>query len=231
MVCVDDAYYGMFFDEACETESLFGAARQGVEQPPRRQGRRRARRRSSSGGCASASSPSASRTGPRRAYKALEDKTAGLIRAYVSNISQPRPVGGPEGAQRSRLPQAAGGEGGGPARRAPRSTAKECRKAEYADCWDVYPFNSGYFMCLRLKDADADAVRVRLLDDHGVGDDRARQDASCGSRSPASPRPRSRASSAPPRRRSARCAGSSPSSAGAFTRSRRPGGIPQGRSR
>jgi hypothetical protein len=33
----------------------------------------------------------------------------------------------------------------------------------------VYPFNSGYFMCLRLKGADADTVRVRLLDDHGVG--------------------------------------------------------------
>ena len=48
-------------------------------------------------------------------------------------------------------------------------TARECRRPEYADCWDVYPFNSGYFMCLRLKDADADAVRLRLLDDHGVG--------------------------------------------------------------
>ena len=48
-------------------------------------------------------------------------------------------------------------------------TARECARPEYADCWDVYPFNSGYFMCLRLKDADADAVRVRLLDDHGVG--------------------------------------------------------------
>ena len=48
-------------------------------------------------------------------------------------------------------------------------TAKECRKAEYADCWDVYPFNSGYFMCLRLKGADADTVRVRMLDDSGVG--------------------------------------------------------------
>jgi hypothetical protein len=48
-------------------------------------------------------------------------------------------------------------------------TAQECRKPAYADCWDVYPFNSGYFMCLRLKGADADTVRVRLLDDHGVG--------------------------------------------------------------
>jgi serine/threonine protein kinase len=49
------------------------------------------------------------------------------------------------------------------------AVARECRKPEYADCWDVYPFNSGYFKCLRLKDTDADTVRLRLLDDHGVG--------------------------------------------------------------
>jgi hypothetical protein len=46
---------------------------------------------------------------------------------------------------------------------------KESRKAEYADCWDVYPFNSGYFMCVRLKGADADAVRMRALEESGVG--------------------------------------------------------------
>jgi DNA-binding transcriptional MocR family regulator len=33
----------------------------------------------------------------------------------------------------------------------------------------VYPYNSGYFMCLRLKEADADTVRLKLLDEHGVG--------------------------------------------------------------
>ena len=38
-------------------------------------------------------------------------------------------------------------------------TSAECHKAEYADCWDVYPFNSGYFMCLRLKGVEADAAR------------------------------------------------------------------------
>lgn len=40
---------------------------------------------------------------------------------------------------------------------------------KYADAWDVYPFNSGYFMCLRLKHVDAEALRVHLLDAYGVG--------------------------------------------------------------
>ena len=49
------------------------------------------------------------------------------------------------------------------------ATGRECRKPEYQPFWDVYPYNSGYFMCLRLKRADAETVRTRLLDDHGVG--------------------------------------------------------------
>jgi hypothetical protein len=48
-------------------------------------------------------------------------------------------------------------------------TGVECRRPEYRDCWDVYPYNSGYFMCLRLRGADADQVRQKLLDEHGVG--------------------------------------------------------------
>ena len=39
----------------------------------------------------------------------------------------------------------------------------------YADAWVPYPFNSGYFMCLRLERADAGEVRLRLLDEDGVG--------------------------------------------------------------
>ena len=39
----------------------------------------------------------------------------------------------------------------------------------YADSWDVYPFNSGYFMCLRVKGVDAEQLRVHLLDNYGVG--------------------------------------------------------------
>jgi aspartate/methionine/tyrosine aminotransferase len=39
----------------------------------------------------------------------------------------------------------------------------------FGDSWDVYPFNSGYFMCVRAKGVDAETVRVALLDEHGVG--------------------------------------------------------------
>jgi len=40
---------------------------------------------------------------------------------------------------------------------------------KYADGFDVYPFNSGYFMCIRLKDVDAEQLRLHLLDNYGVG--------------------------------------------------------------
>ena len=33
----------------------------------------------------------------------------------------------------------------------------------------VLPFNSGYFMCIRLKTVDAEKLRVHLLDNYGVG--------------------------------------------------------------
>ncbi len=35
--------------------------------------------------------------------------------------------------------------------------------------WGYYPFNSGYFMCLRLKSVDAEQLRLHLLDNYGVG--------------------------------------------------------------
>jgi aspartate/methionine/tyrosine aminotransferase len=40
---------------------------------------------------------------------------------------------------------------------------------KYSDAWDVYPFNSGYFMCLKLKNVDAEPLRIHLLEKYGVG--------------------------------------------------------------
>lgn len=39
----------------------------------------------------------------------------------------------------------------------------------FASSWDVYPFNSGYFMCIRVKGVDSETLRVHLLDRYGVG--------------------------------------------------------------
>lgn len=167
VVCVDDAYYGMLFDEAAYKESLFGRLAQGSNNllAVKIDG---ATKEEFVWGLRVGFITFGVKNGTAAAYKALEDKTAGLIRAYVSNISNPgqsivlKALNDPEfrGQQAEKVAVL---------RARATVVAKECRRPEYADCWDVYPFNSGYFMCLRLKDADADAVRVRLLDDHGVG--------------------------------------------------------------
>ncbi|HET9552465.1 MAG TPA: aminotransferase class I/II-fold pyridoxal phosphate-dependent enzyme [Anaeromyxobacteraceae bacterium] len=167
VVCVDDAYYGMFYDPACQTESVFGKLARASNNllAVKVDG---GTKEAFIWGLRVGFLTFGVKNGTAAAYKALEDKTAGLIRAYVSNISNPgqsvvlKALNDPE-----FRPQQA--EKVATLRKRAEVVAQECRKAEYADCWDVYPFNSGYFMCLRLKGADADTVRVRLLDDHGVG--------------------------------------------------------------
>lgn len=43
------------------------------------------------------------------------------------------------------------------------------RSPRFRESWDVYPFNSGYFMCVRVKGVDAEQLRVHLLDRHETG--------------------------------------------------------------
>lgn len=42
-------------------------------------------------------------------------------------------------------------------------------KEQYKEVLRYYPFNSGYFMCLKLLQVDADKLRLLLLDKYGVG--------------------------------------------------------------
>ena len=167
VVCIDDAYYGMVYDDACSTESIFGRLARASDNllAVKVDG---ATKEEFVWGLRVGFITFGVRNGTAAAYKALEDKTAGLIRAYVSNISNPgQTVVMKALADPDFKPQQA--EKVATLRGRAKVTAVECRRPEYADCWDVYPFNSGYFMCLRVKGADADAVRVRLLDEHGVG--------------------------------------------------------------
>ncbi len=43
------------------------------------------------------------------------------------------------------------------------------RSDRYRVSWDVYPFNAGYFMCIRVKGVEAEVLRVHLLEKYGVG--------------------------------------------------------------
>jgi aspartate/methionine/tyrosine aminotransferase len=167
VVVCDDAYYGMFFDEAAEKESFFGRLAQAHPNilAIKVDG---ATKEEFVWGVRVGFLTYGIKNGTPAVYKALEDKTAGIIRAVISNVTHPgqsivlKALNDPD----FRSQQA---EKVDILRKRAAVTAVECRKAEYADCWDVYPFNSGYFMCLRLKDADADTVRLKLLDEHGVG--------------------------------------------------------------
>ena len=40
---------------------------------------------------------------------------------------------------------------------------------KYADAWEPYPFNSGYFMCLHLNKVAAEDLRRHLLDKYELG--------------------------------------------------------------
>jgi aspartate/methionine/tyrosine aminotransferase len=167
VVVVDDAYYGMFYDESSTTESVFGklACASPNLLAIKVDG---ATKEEFVWGLRVGFLTFGVKNGTAAAYKALEDKTAGLIRAYISNVSNPgqsivlKALNDPEfrAQQQEKVTTL---------RKRAAATRTESHRPEYADCWDVYPFNSGYFMCLRLKDADADPVRVRLLDEHGVG--------------------------------------------------------------
>lgn len=43
------------------------------------------------------------------------------------------------------------------------------RQEKYKKVWSFYPFNSGYFMCIKLLNVDAEKLRLHLLDEYGVG--------------------------------------------------------------
>jgi aspartate/methionine/tyrosine aminotransferase len=101
-------------------------------------------------------------------YGALAKKTAGAIRSAISNCSH---------VSQSVLSKALAG----PALAAERhekkcvlqSRAKKVQEVlqrpEYARLWEPYPFNAGYFMCLKLKGLDAETYRRHLLEKYGVG--------------------------------------------------------------
>ena len=99
---------------------------------------------------------------------ALEAKVRGAIRGGISNVSQLSQTL----IERSLLTSSIEEE---------RVAKRELLRARaekvfelasaprFKESWEVYPFNSGYFMCIKVTGVDAEQVRVHLLDAHATG--------------------------------------------------------------
>ena len=101
-------------------------------------------------------------------YEALEKKTAGCVRGSISNASHL----GQSILLKSMTSQGYGAEKAEKFEILKRRAA--CIKQvlsdpKFAEIWEPYPFNSGYFMCVKLKKVDAEQLRRHLLDRYGVG--------------------------------------------------------------
>ncbi|GAB6096618.1 aminotransferase class I/II-fold pyridoxal phosphate-dependent enzyme [Desulfatiferula olefinivorans] len=105
---------------------------------------------------------------PVPVYEALEKKTAGCVRGNISNCSH---LGQTIVLKSMKDPryQAEKEEKFNTLKARANRVKEVLKNPKYKDAWDVYPFNSGYFMCIRLKNVDAETLRVHLLDNYGVG--------------------------------------------------------------
>ncbi len=105
---------------------------------------------------------------PGPVYDALEKKTAGGVRGSISNASH---------LSQSMILKSFQSDTYAAEKEEKLQIMKDralevkqvLDNSKYDRAWDVYPFNSGYFMCLKLKTVDAEELRVHLLEKYGVG--------------------------------------------------------------
>ncbi len=100
--------------------------------------------------------------------EALDAKTRGAIRGGVSNIPQLSQTL-VERALASPDLQAERDEKCETLRNRAERVYEIANQPKFAESWKVYPFNSGYFMLVKVEGVDAEKLRVHLLDEHGVG--------------------------------------------------------------
>jgi aspartate/methionine/tyrosine aminotransferase len=169
LVLTDDAYFGLFFEDDAVKESIFAAL---VNKHPRLMAIKLDGATKENyvwglrvgfityGACLPADHEGV--------YNALERKTAGAVRGSISSASHLSQTltlrslkSGSYKAEKEDKFQIM------------KERALEVKRVlaqpKYQDAWEAYPFNSGYFMCLKLKTVEAEPLRVHLLNAYGVG--------------------------------------------------------------
>lgn len=165
----DDAYFGLFYDERCLEESIFSTLTglhprllcvklDGATKEDFAWGLR----------VGFITYGVAMEGAPGPLYDALERKTAGAVRGSISNASH---------LSQEIVLKAMASENYDASKAEKlhimKERAEEVKRvlsdSRYDAAWEPYPFNSGYFMCLRLKTVDAEILRLHLLEKYGVG--------------------------------------------------------------
>jgi aspartate/methionine/tyrosine aminotransferase len=165
----DDAYFGLFYEDEVLKESLFANL---CDQHPRLLAVK-------VDGATKENFVWGLRIGfitygcrlsddPAPVYDALEKKTAGCIRGSISNASHLAQTIVLKSMLGDRF-KAEKQEKFTILQNRARCVKKVLSNPEYANAWTVYPFNSGYFMCIRLKTVNAESLRCHLLEKYGVG--------------------------------------------------------------
>jgi aspartate/methionine/tyrosine aminotransferase len=164
----DDAYFGLFYEDSLK-ESLFGklANRHPRVLAVKLDGATKEEyvwgfRTGFITFAATATEPQA------KLLEALEKKTMGIIRAKISNCPHPSQTFVIEALRSPDFPKQKEEKFQIMKGRALKTKAV-LDSGKYDAAWSYYPFNSGYFMCLKLKSVDAEKLRLHLLDKYGVG--------------------------------------------------------------
>ncbi|MDY6970958.1 MAG: aminotransferase class I/II-fold pyridoxal phosphate-dependent enzyme [Thermodesulfobacteriota bacterium] len=103
-----------------------------------------------------------------QAYDALERKTAGGVRGSISNASHLSQQIVLKSLQ-SESHIAEKQEKFHIMKERALEVKRVLADQKFQPFWEAYPFNSGYFMCLRLKTVEAEPLRLHLLEKYGVG--------------------------------------------------------------
>lgn len=101
-------------------------------------------------------------------FKALETKAAGYLRATISSAPHPSQSITVD-VLKEPLFKFERGELNAVIEERCKKVKAIFDKGLYADEFTPYPFNSGYFMCIRLKNVEAETLRTALLDKYGIG--------------------------------------------------------------
>lgn len=163
VVVLDDAYFGLFYEDSMK-ESLFGllAGAHSNILPIKVDGATKENYvwGLRVGFITYAAEPNV--------LDALEQKTKGIIRGTISSgshISQTMILESLQSDEFEKEKQEKFNIMQGRANKTKEVLANE----KFNAYWTYYPFNSGYFMCLKLHDIDAETLRLHLLDQYGVG--------------------------------------------------------------